>query len=95
MELRIKKTVRTIRERECGSCLVRSHELEERKATGLRREGSPFLREGKREQLVGFAQGIMVRGSSELHWERMFSFPQYIWKRAYCLCKDKISAGRH
>ena len=34
-----------------------------------------------------------VWGSPGSHWERTFPFLEYIWKRVYCISKDKRHSG--
>ena len=63
----------------------------------------PFLQKGVREsggesgreQLLVFMQDVMVWGSPGSDWERTFPFLEYIWKRVYCLSKDKRPTGHH
>ena len=86
---------------------VWSHELGERKAAGLQREGNPFLsaksgrgREQERVQQVGTAHKAAVRRSPGLPWEssllRTFGRGlEEVWKSVLCLSKDKRSAGSH
>lgn len=52
-------------------------------------------REWEREKHIGFTQDSMMWGSPGSHGERTFPFLEYIWKRVYCLSKDKRPAGGH
>jgi len=52
-------------------------------------------REQERVQHVGFKQDAIVWGYPGLYWERMRPVLEYIWKRVYCLSKDKRPTGCH
>lgn len=52
--------------------------------------GTPVVKEGR-----GLETDILVYRSPGSHWERMFPSLEYIWKRVYCLCKDKRPSGLH
>ena len=62
----------------------------------MQREVRERVREQEREhRIVGFMQYTMVWGSSGSHWERMLPFLEYIWKKVYCLSKDKRAIWDH
>ena len=60
----------------------------------LRRDVRERGREWERE-VCGFTQYIVVRGSPWSHSERSIPYLEYIWKRGYCLSKDRRPTGVH
>ena len=66
------------------------------------REGALFMErsQGERET-VGERAALSVHarchgvGYPGSYWERTFPFLEYIWKRVYCLSKDKRPTGHH
>lgn len=87
-DLRTKNAIYTVGGREHDRCKIQRHKLRERKVLWTQMGTNPFtLREvrergGQRERelCVKFAQHTLVYRFKRLHWERMFPFPEYIWK---------------
>ena len=50
-------------------------------------------REQERRQCLGFTQDPIVWGPPGLHRKRMFPFLEGMWRRVFCLSKDKGPVG--